>query len=96
MIEEEDSNLLVRTLAGIHGTMNPVARFAPVHLAWGEPRYDSGAGVAELNGQQITAEHHGYSMERVMVPRCGLTGSEAQAPDQSCASAMKNFLEHRV
>jgi len=91
-VEQEDRDLLVGLLADIHGAMNALGRFFPVHLSRRD--LDALAAVAIFNREEIATQNHSDPVKRIAMPRHCLAGSKAQAAHHSCSVVYDDFVRH--
>jgi hypothetical protein len=89
MIKKESYDFLENFFPDVRRTVDAIRRFRPVHFAKRNRRLLSLAAVAELDAQQIAAQHHSRAMERITMPRYRLARLQALTSDQAGAAMMR-------
>jgi hypothetical protein len=85
-IQKEGYDLLEHLLPHIHRTVDSVAWLRPIHLAYRDLARPGFSAIAELDVEQISAQHHRHPMIRIAMPRGRLAWIETLSPDQVISS----------
>ena len=96
LIEEEDGDLFIGSLADVNRTMNPIGRLIPIDLPSLGRQVQTWAPVPVFDHDRVAAEYHGDSVKRVAVPGSRFTGFEALPPDQDGTAMMQDLIDHML
>jgi len=91
-IKEESYDLFEDFLADIHGAVNAIGRFHPIHSANSNfPRLSLSA-VAELDVEEIAAQDHRQTMKGIAMPRRRFPRRQPLSPNQVISAMMQHLL----
>jgi hypothetical protein len=81
-----------RFLPDVYRTVNAIARFRRTYFANTDFPRLSFSSIAELNFEQVPAQHHGQPMKGITMPRCRLPGLKSYSPDLVICAMMQYLL----
>ena len=81
MIKEESYDLLENFLPDVHGTVDAIRWFHPIHFSNRHLPLLSLSAIAELDPQQIAAQHHRDPIEGITMPSRRLTRLQPLSSD---------------
>src|SRR5205085_8819476 len=95
-IQKEGYDLLEGLGANIHGAVDAIARLHPAHFPGSDFPGQSVSAIAELNADQVPAQHHGHPMIGITVPPRRLSRVQPLPPNQAIPAMMQYLLSsHR-
>jgi hypothetical protein len=91
-IKEKSYNFFEDFLADVHGAVNAIGRFHPIHFANSDVPWLSCSAIAELDREQIAAQDYRQAMKWIAMPRRRLPRCQPLSPDQVISTTMQHLL----